>query len=121
MARGVRSMFGASLCETEVFRTQMYCIEKSTSDIVGTFRRPHSDFVLGELCPSWSPRYALDWSTKSRSIWLQWPQSLMQYITAKHVTISFYSLKSLLRHTLGPTIPHLTTLLFGRKRFAWRL
>jgi len=28
-----------------------YCIEKSTSDIVGTFRRPPSDLPPGELCP----------------------------------------------------------------------
>jgi len=44
--------------ETEVFRKQMCCIEGSTCDIVGTFRRPHGDFALGELCPSCPPRYA---------------------------------------------------------------
>jgi len=26
--------------EPEVFRKQMYCVEESTCDIVGTFRRP---------------------------------------------------------------------------------
>jgi len=36
--------------EPEVFRKQIYCIEESTCDIVGTFRLPHSDSVPGELC-----------------------------------------------------------------------
>ena len=42
MARGTRSKFGAPIFEPEVFRKQMYWIEESTYDIVGTFRRPHS-------------------------------------------------------------------------------
>jgi len=46
--------------ETEVFRKQMYCTEKSTYDIVRTFRRPHSDSAPGELRPSCPPRYAPD-------------------------------------------------------------
>ena len=29
----------------------MYCIEENTREIVGTFRRPHSDSAPGELCP----------------------------------------------------------------------
>jgi len=51
MAPGAGSKFGAPMFEREVFRKQMYCIEKSTCDIVGTFRRPHSDSAPGELCP----------------------------------------------------------------------
>jgi len=41
MQRGqrARSKFGTPMFETEVFRKQMYCIEESTCDIVGTFRR----------------------------------------------------------------------------------
>jgi len=30
--------------EPEVYRKQMYCIEKSTCDIAGTFRRPRQSF-----------------------------------------------------------------------------
>jgi len=32
--------FGALMLEPEVFPKQMYCIEESTCDIVGLFRRP---------------------------------------------------------------------------------
>jgi len=42
MATGARSKFGAPMLEPEVFRKQMHCIEESTCDIVGTFRRPRS-------------------------------------------------------------------------------
>jgi len=35
MAPGIRSKFG----ELEVLRKQIYCIEESTCDIAGTFRR----------------------------------------------------------------------------------
>jgi len=64
MAHGTRNKFGASIFELEVFRQQMYCIEDSTCNIVGTFWRPsqslgvprsnsapHCDFAPGELCP----------------------------------------------------------------------
>jgi len=44
MAPGAGSKFGAPLLEPELFQKQMHCIEESTCDIVGTFRRP------GELC-----------------------------------------------------------------------
>jgi len=37
--------------EPEVFRKQMYCIEESTCNIVGTIRRPHGDSAPGESCP----------------------------------------------------------------------
>jgi len=37
---GTISKFGALMFEPEVFRKQMYCIEESTCDIVGPFRRP---------------------------------------------------------------------------------
>jgi len=64
MAPGARSNFGAPRFEIEVFRKQMYSIEESTCDIVGTFWRllkpfgspaviwrPHSDTAPGELRP----------------------------------------------------------------------
>jgi len=51
MAPGKRSKFGAPMIESEVFRKQMYCIEESTCDIVGTFRRPPQPFG--------APRYDL--------------------------------------------------------------
>ena len=42
--------------EPKVFRKEIYCIEESTSDIVGAFRRPHNDPAPGELCsPSLRP------------------------------------------------------------------
>jgi len=44
MASGARSKFGAPMFETEVFRKQMYCIEESTYDNVGTFWRPPQPF-----------------------------------------------------------------------------
>ena len=44
MAPGARSEFGALMFELEVLRKQMYCIEESTCDIVGTFRRPLQSF-----------------------------------------------------------------------------
>jgi len=40
-------MFGAPMFEPEVFRKQMYCIEESTGDIVGTVRRLHDDLAPG--------------------------------------------------------------------------
>jgi len=46
-----RSKFGAPMIESEVFRKQMYCIEESTCDIVGTFRPPPQPFG--------APRYDL--------------------------------------------------------------
>jgi len=41
--------------EAELFPERMYCIEESTCDIVGPFRRPHSDLAPGELCPHCLP------------------------------------------------------------------
>ena len=65
---GARSMFGAPLFEPEVFRKEIYCIEGSNCEIVGTIwrpqqifgaaaviRRPHNDPAPGELFPL-SPR-----------------------------------------------------------------
>jgi len=51
MAPEARSKFGTPMFEPKVFQKQMYCIEESTCDIVGTFRRlpqsfgapPHSE------------------------------------------------------------------------------
>ena len=37
---GARNMLCAPMLEPELFRKQMYCIEESTCDIAGTFRRP---------------------------------------------------------------------------------
>jgi len=60
--------------ELEVFRKQMYCIQESNCDIVGTFRRPsRSDSAPGELCPpSLCPWM---WSTQERTrltLSMQW-------------------------------------------------
>jgi len=44
MALGTRSMFVAPMFESEVFRKQMYCIEKSPCYIVGTFRPAPQSF-----------------------------------------------------------------------------
>ena len=44
MAPGARRKFGAPMFEPEVFQKQMNCIEGSTWDIVGTFRRPSQWF-----------------------------------------------------------------------------
>ena len=52
MAPGATSKFGAPMFEPDVFWKQMDCIEKSTCDIVGTFRRP------GNCAPFAPPRYA---------------------------------------------------------------
>jgi len=40
MAPGTRSKFGAPMFELEIFRKQMHCVEESTCDIFGIFRRP---------------------------------------------------------------------------------
>ena len=58
MGPGARSKFGATMFEPEVFRKQVYCIEESTCDIVGTFQGPHSHQAPGELYPIFPPRYA---------------------------------------------------------------
>jgi len=53
MAPGTISKFGGPMFETEVFRKHMYCIEESTCDIVGPFRRPTQWFGLlnpGKIC-----------------------------------------------------------------------
>jgi len=67
MTLEARSKFGVSLFEPEVCRKQMNCIEESTCDIVGTFRRPYSDSAPEKLCPpcppslrSWSQHWIPD-------------------------------------------------------------
>jgi len=40
MAPGTRNKFGAPVFEPEIFQEQMYCIEGSTCDMAGSFRRP---------------------------------------------------------------------------------
>jgi len=58
MTPGARNKFGASMFKPEVFRKQIYCIEESACDIVGTFLptpaviwRLHSDLTLGNCTP----------------------------------------------------------------------
>jgi len=55
MAPGARSKFDAHMFEPEVFQKQMYCVEESTCDIVGTFRHSRSDSTSGALCPLVTP------------------------------------------------------------------
>jgi len=52
MARRAKRKDGALMFEFEVFPKQMYCIEESACDIVGTFLSPlapHSDSGPGEF------------------------------------------------------------------------
>jgi len=44
--------------EPEVFRKQMYCIEESTCDIIGTFRRPLQWFDARGIVLPFPPCYA---------------------------------------------------------------
>jgi len=44
MAPGARSMFGAPCSNLRSFWKQMHCIQESTCDIVGIFRRPPQSF-----------------------------------------------------------------------------
>jgi len=46
--------------ETEVFRKQMYCIEESTCDIVGNFRRPGIVLPLSSLVTPLSRTYSFE-------------------------------------------------------------
>ena len=59
-----RDRTGAPMVKPELFRKQLYCIEESSCDIVGTFRRlpqyfgapaviqrAHSELAPGKLCP----------------------------------------------------------------------
>ena len=43
------SLAPAPMFETELFRKQMFCIEESTCDVVGTFRRPGNRAPLVQL------------------------------------------------------------------------
>jgi len=63
-ARGKKHVW-APMVEPEVFRKQLHCIEKSTCDIFGTFRRPpavirrpHSDSHQGNCARLVPPCYA---------------------------------------------------------------
>jgi len=68
MAPGARSKSGAPVFEFEVFRKQMYCIEESTCDIVGAFRRPHSNSAPGELSLPFPPScYAPDRNRRDKT------------------------------------------------------
>ena len=53
--------------EPEVFRKQMHCVDKSSCDIIGIFRRPRSDLASGELRPPCPPRYAPACSTTTET------------------------------------------------------
>jgi len=55
MAPGARSKFGVPMFEPEVFRKQMYCIEESTCDTVGTFWRPSQSFGARGIVPRCPP------------------------------------------------------------------
>jgi len=44
MAPEARSKLDALVFEPELFRKQIYCIEESTCDIVGTFQHPQQSF-----------------------------------------------------------------------------
>ena len=48
------SKFGAPMVESEFFRRQIYCIEESTCDIVGTFRRLQQWFSAPK--GNWRPK-----------------------------------------------------------------
>jgi len=50
MAPGARNKFGTPMFEPKVFRKQMYCIEESTCDIVGSFRCPRIESAPRALC-----------------------------------------------------------------------
>ena len=52
--------------EPEVFRNQMYCIEESTSDMVGTFRRPLYCYPL--YLPMLRPLQLTDFLTLSSNL-----------------------------------------------------
>ena len=62
-ARGKKQVW-SPVFETEVFRKQMYCIEESTCDVVGTFCRPPQPFGVPIAsrrpgnCARRPPRYA---------------------------------------------------------------
>jgi len=56
-ARG-KYKFDASMFEPEIFLKEIYCIEESTCDIVGIFRRPSSDSASGDGALLVPPRYA---------------------------------------------------------------
>ena len=68
MAPGARSKFGAPMFEPKVFRKQMYCVEESTCDTDGSFRRFPQSFGAsivfprpGNFAPPLAPpRYATE-------------------------------------------------------------
>jgi len=72
MAPEVRSKLGTPMFEPEVFRKHTHCIEVSTCNIFGTFRRPcgdlapHIDSAPGELRPLAPPGYAPAQSRRPR-------------------------------------------------------
>jgi len=49
MAPETKSRLGAPLFKPEVFRKQVYCIEKSIYDIIGIFRRSLQSFGALEV------------------------------------------------------------------------
>jgi len=63
--RGKKQVWpSAPMLEPEVFRKQMYCIEESTCDIVGNFRRPLQWFgargIVNPLDPLVTPMVCTD-------------------------------------------------------------
>ena len=71
MAPGARRKFGAAMFEPDVFREQMYCIEESACDIVGTFRR------LGNCASLVPSRYVPDGPAVFRSCNVLWPSKAL--------------------------------------------
>jgi len=73
--RGPSRLDGARGKEPDVFRKQMYDIEESTCDIVGTFRHPPQWFGTREIVASFPTRYAPNhtWS------WLLTPKLIPRF------------------------------------------
>ena len=64
MAPEARGKIGAPMFETKVFVKQMHCIEKSTCNIVGIFRRPSQSFCSPAVI--WHPENCLTLVTPLR-------------------------------------------------------
>ena len=71
MAPGARNKFGIPMFEPKVFREQMYNIEESTYNIVGTFRRPPPVIRRQGIvrCPSVRPWMEVIDSYKFKQVW----------------------------------------------------
>jgi len=95
-----RNKFGTPVFQPKVFRKQIYCIEESTCNIAGTFRRPtqsfdalRSDSATGELRPDYAP--AIDW-VRGRTLNHRFFKTLCEDLGSKNIV--------LLYHTSPPTL-----------------